>query len=162
MLFALPTFTSRRLSGAISVYASCNGFLVSLAPSHHGPGHSGKLVGKRNGGDLGRSPGQQCRRARGGVGRQYWHSGRGSCTGHEQAARSAVTLLLMLPSLSLPPLGHLGAPAAGGLGDAFGGAYAFSAIGTAALLHLGVLLVMTTSDCARRWPGSTVPARAID
>ena len=39
----------------------CDGFLVSLALSHHGPGHSGKLVGKRNGGDLGRSPGQQCR-----------------------------------------------------------------------------------------------------
>ena len=36
----------------------------------------------------------------------------------------------------------LGAPAAGGLGDAFGGAYAFGAIGLAALLASGVLLAM--------------------
>ena len=38
-----------------------DGLPVTLALSHHGPGHSGKLVGKRDGGDLGRSPGQQCR-----------------------------------------------------------------------------------------------------
>jgi MFS family permease len=36
----------------------------------------------------------------------------------------------------------VGAPAAGGLGDAFGGAYAFGAIGLAALLASGVLLAM--------------------
>jgi hypothetical protein len=36
----------------------------------------------------------------------------------------------------------LGAPAAGGLGDAYGGAYAFGAIGLAALLASGVLLAM--------------------
>jgi Major Facilitator Superfamily len=36
----------------------------------------------------------------------------------------------------------LGAPAAGGIGDAYGGAYAFGAIGLAALLASGVLLVM--------------------
>jgi len=35
----------------------------------------------------------------------------------------------------------LGAPAAGGIGDAYGGAYAFGAIGLAALLASGVLLV---------------------
>src|SRR6476469_677660 len=29
-----------------------DGLSVTLAPSHHGPGHSGKLVGKRDGGDL--------------------------------------------------------------------------------------------------------------
>jgi MFS family permease len=38
----------------------------------------------------------------------------------------------------------VGAPAAGGLGDAFGGAYAFGAIGLAALLASGVLLLMAT------------------
>src|SRR3979409_2444651 len=38
-----------------------DGLPVTLALSHHGPGHSGKLVGKRDGRDLGRSPGQQCR-----------------------------------------------------------------------------------------------------
>ena len=52
-----------------SHYAGCparsrlqrDGLPITLALSHHGPGHSGKLVGKRDGGDLGRSPGQQCR-----------------------------------------------------------------------------------------------------
>jgi MFS family permease len=37
----------------------------------------------------------------------------------------------------------LGAPAAGSLGDAFGGAYAFGAIGMAALLASGVLMALT-------------------
>lgn len=36
----------------------------------------------------------------------------------------------------------VGAPAAGGIGDAFGGAYAFGAIGLAALLASGVLMLM--------------------
>ena len=35
-----------------------DGLPVTLALSHHGPGHSGKLVGKRDGGDLGRPPRQ--------------------------------------------------------------------------------------------------------
>jgi hypothetical protein len=42
-----PTFTSRRM---------CDGFLVSLAPGHHGPGHSRDLIGKRDGRDLCRPP----------------------------------------------------------------------------------------------------------
>ena len=33
----------------------CDGFFVMLAPGHHGPGHSGDLVGERDGGDFGRS-----------------------------------------------------------------------------------------------------------
>ena len=37
----------------------CDGFLVALAPSHHGPSHSGDLVGKRDGSDLSRTPRQQ-------------------------------------------------------------------------------------------------------
>jgi hypothetical protein len=39
----------------------CDGFLVALAPGHHGPGHPRDLVGERDGGDLGRPPRQQCR-----------------------------------------------------------------------------------------------------
>ena len=39
-----------------------DGFLVALALSHHGPSHSGNLVGEGDGGDLGRPPRQQCRK----------------------------------------------------------------------------------------------------
>jgi MFS family permease len=56
----------------------------------------------------------------------------------------------------------LGAPAAGSLGDAFGGAYAFSAIGTAALLASGVLLVMTIIRLRRTLAEAALHARAID
>src|ERR1700722_12261624 len=41
-----------------------SGFLVSLALGHHGPGHSGHLVGQCDGCDFGRSPRQQCREPR--------------------------------------------------------------------------------------------------
>ena len=33
-----------------------DGLLVTLALGHHGPGHPSNLVGKRDGGDLGRAP----------------------------------------------------------------------------------------------------------
>jgi hypothetical protein len=33
-----------------------DGFLVSLAPGHHDPGHPRNLVGQRDGRDLGRAP----------------------------------------------------------------------------------------------------------
>ena len=33
-----------------------DGFFVALALGHHGPGHPRNLVGKRDGGDLGRAP----------------------------------------------------------------------------------------------------------
>src|SRR5450756_616588 len=36
-----------------------DGFLVSLAPGHHGPGHPRNLVGKRDSGNLGRLSHQQ-------------------------------------------------------------------------------------------------------
>jgi hypothetical protein len=58
VLFVLPTFSSR--SNAISSRRKCDGLLVALTPSHHGPGHSGDLVSKCDGGDLGRPPRQQC------------------------------------------------------------------------------------------------------
>ena len=38
-----------------------DGFLVSLAPCHHGPDHSGDLVGERDSRNLGRPPRQQGR-----------------------------------------------------------------------------------------------------
>ena len=70
-----------------------DGLPVTLALSHHGPGHSGKLVGKRDGGDLGRSPGQQCREPRAVFGAvDLGIADDGECTGHEQAAQIAVTL----------------------------------------------------------------------
>jgi hypothetical protein len=62
VLFVLPTFSSR--SNAISSRRKCDGLLVALTPSHHGPGHSGDLVSKCDGGDLGRPPRQQCRQPR--------------------------------------------------------------------------------------------------
>src|SRR6266481_3038254 len=37
----------------------CDGFLVALAPGHHCPSHSGHLVGKRDGSNLGGPPRQQ-------------------------------------------------------------------------------------------------------
>src|SRR5450759_5657575 len=39
-----------------------DGLLVALAPGHHGPGHAGDLVGKRDGSHLGRPPREQCRK----------------------------------------------------------------------------------------------------
>ena len=39
--------------GAISSDPQRGWIIISLAPSHHCPGHSGELVGKRDGGDFG-------------------------------------------------------------------------------------------------------------
>src|SRR6476620_11843472 len=81
-----------------------DGLPVTFAPSHHGPGHSGKLVGKRDGGDLGRSPGQQCREPRAVFGAvDLGIADDGECTGHEQAAQIAVTLFADAAEPSLAP-----------------------------------------------------------
>ena len=61
VLFALPTVTSRRISDVISLRRKRDGFLVAFALGHHGPSYPRDLVGKRDGGDLRRSPRQQCR-----------------------------------------------------------------------------------------------------
>src|ERR1700686_3082262 len=70
-----------------------DGFLVSLAPGHHGPDHSRDLVGKRDGGNLGRPPCQQGRKPGPMFGAMDLgvtdHSKR---AGHKQAAQIAVTL----------------------------------------------------------------------
>ncbi len=51
----------------------------------------------------------------------------------------------------------VGAPAAGSLGDAYGGAYAFGAIGTAVLLASGVLAAWTFLKLRRTLAEATVP-----
>jgi hypothetical protein len=42
--------------GTISLRRKRDGILVALALGHHGPSHSGELVGKRDGRNLGRPP----------------------------------------------------------------------------------------------------------
>jgi hypothetical protein len=59
VLFALSTFTPRRMSARSRLRRECDGFLVALTLSHHGPRHPCNLVGERDGGDLGRPPRQQ-------------------------------------------------------------------------------------------------------
>ncbi len=57
----------------------------------------------------------------------------------------------------------LGAPAAGGLGDAFGGAYAFGAIGMAALLASALLMALTFVRLRRTLAdASTIPCPVLD
>jgi predicted MFS family arabinose efflux permease len=53
----------------------------------------------------------------------------------------------------------LGAPAVGSLGGAFGGAYAFSAIGLSALMATGVLAAITAFTLRPRPVAAPVPAR---
>ena len=59
MLFALPTVTSRRMSGMISLRRERGRFSVLLTSRHHRPCHPGELVGQCDGGDLGGTPRQQ-------------------------------------------------------------------------------------------------------
>ena len=92
--------------GAISSDPKRGWIIISLAPSHHCPGHSGELVGKRDGGDFGRPSCQQrCNPGPilGAV--DFGIANDGECAGHEQAAQiSDPPCLLILPSLSRPPL----------------------------------------------------------
>src|SRR5215469_7745818 len=60
VLFALPTFTSRRMLARPHSRRECDGFPIALAPGHHGPRHSCDLVGKRDRSDLGGPARQQC------------------------------------------------------------------------------------------------------
>ena len=65
-----------------------DGFLVSLAPGHHGPDHSRELVGKRNSRNLGR-PSRQQRREPGAMfgAMDLGVTDDGERAGHEQAAQ---------------------------------------------------------------------------
>jgi hypothetical protein len=68
-----------------------DGFLVSLAPGHHGPGHPRNLVGKRDSGNLGRLSRQQRREPGPMAGAMdLGIADDGESTGHEQAAQIAV------------------------------------------------------------------------
>src|SRR5665648_996936 len=69
-----------------------DGFLVALALGHHGPGHSRNLVGKRDGGNLGRLSRQQ-RREPGPMpgAMDLGIADDSQCSGHEQAAQIAIT-----------------------------------------------------------------------
>src|ERR1041385_5551465 len=61
---------------------------------HHGPSHSGDLVGKRDGGDLGGSPRQQCGEPGPVFGAMdFGVADHGKRAGCEQAAQIAVALL---------------------------------------------------------------------
>ena len=93
VLFALPTFTSRRLTARSRLPRKCRGLLVTLAPGHHGPGHARNLVGKCNGGDLGRTPRQQ-RREPGPMpdAMDLGIADDGECSGDEQAAQISIPL----------------------------------------------------------------------
>ena len=79
--------------GAISSDPQRGWIIISLAPSHHCPGHSGELVGKRDGGDFGRPSCQQrCDPGPilGAV--DLGMANDGECAGHEQAAQIAIPL----------------------------------------------------------------------
>src|SRR5665647_1210673 len=71
-----------------------DGFLVSLAPGHHGPDHSRNFIGERDGCHLGRLACQQCREPRPMLGAMdLGITDDGERADHEQAAQIAVTLL---------------------------------------------------------------------
>jgi hypothetical protein len=70
-------------------------FLVSLALDHHGPDHPCDLVGKCDGGDLGRPPRQQAVRAPVLSAMDLGIADDGERAGDEQAAQIAITLLVI-------------------------------------------------------------------
>jgi hypothetical protein len=100
----LPTFTSRRMSARSRSRRECDGFLVALILGHHGPRHSCDLVGERDRGDLGWSPGQQCGEPRAVLGAMdLGIADHRQCTGREQAAQIAIALLADTTQLVLAP-----------------------------------------------------------
>src|SRR5438034_3667440 len=81
-----------------------DGFLVALALGHHGPSHSGDLVGERDGGDLGRPPRQQCCKPGPMLGAMdLGITDHGECAGGEQAAQIAIALLADTAELVFAP-----------------------------------------------------------
>ena len=90
-----PSQPSRRASCPARFRSSRKreGFLVSLAPCHHGPDHSGDLVGERDSRNLGRPPCQQSREPGPMCGAMNLGvTDDSERAGHEQAAQIAVTL----------------------------------------------------------------------
>jgi len=87
VLFALPTFTSRRMSARSRLRRKRDGLLVTLALGHHGPGHPRNLVASAMAADLGRAPPQQRREPGPMLGAvDLGVADDGECSGHEQAA----------------------------------------------------------------------------
>ena len=79
--------------GVISSDPQRGWIIISFAPSHHCPGHSGELVGKRDSGDFGRPSCQQrCDPGPilGAV--DLGVANDGECAGHEQTAQIAIPL----------------------------------------------------------------------
>ena len=78
--------------GAISSDPQRGWIIISLAPSHHCPGHFGRACGKRDGGDFGASCQQRCNPGPilGAV--DLGIANDGECAGHEQAAQIAIPL----------------------------------------------------------------------
>jgi hypothetical protein len=67
-------------------------------------GKSGELIGERDGGDLGRSPRQQCRKPRSMLGAvELGVADHGKSPGGEQAAQIAIALLADTAELVLAP-----------------------------------------------------------
>ena len=89
-----------------------DGFLVSLAPGHHGPDHSRDLVGERYCGNFRRTPRQQSREPGPMFGAMdLGVTNNGECAGHEQAAQVAVTLFAYIAEPVLASTGVLFRPA---------------------------------------------------
>jgi len=75
-----------------------------LVPSHHRPSHSGELVGERDGGDLGRTPRQQCGKPGPMLcAMDLGIADDGERTGGEQAAQIAFALFADAAELVLAP-----------------------------------------------------------
>src|SRR5271166_2077792 len=79
--------------GAISLDPQPSRIIVSLASSHHRPGHSGELVGQRDRSDFGRPSCQQCCDPGPILGAmELGIADDGERASHEQAAQIAVSL----------------------------------------------------------------------
>ncbi len=89
--------------GAISLDPQPGWIIVSLASSHHRPGHSGELVGQRDGSDFGRPSCQQCCDPGAILGAmELGIADDSECAGHEQAAQIAVSLFADAAELCPP------------------------------------------------------------
>jgi hypothetical protein len=61
VLFALPTFNCADGPARYRSRRECGRFPIAFVLRHHCPRHPSELIGERDGGNLGRAPGQQCR-----------------------------------------------------------------------------------------------------
>src|SRR5215472_2411343 len=97
--------------GAISLDLQRGRIIVALATSHHRPRHPGQLVGKRDRGDSGMSPCQQCCEPGPMLGAMdLGIADHGERAGHEQAPQIAVTLFAdtaeLIPTATRVLLGY--------------------------------------------------------